>query len=177
MVAAQKYQYQQYAQPNPQPRRRVSEEERRRRVASKAARLMEQEKRERQKRNALIRQKRLARKRMLQRLKLVSFVVLAFGMLAMTVAGYSMVAAAKVAYNSGAKELQNLEAQIVDLEIDVAVATDISSIQEKAAALGMGFPKDYQTVAVSASPDAVTALNGGQSDFGVKDIYASVKGQ
>ena len=47
----------------------------------------------------------------------------------------------------------------------------------KRQALGMGFPKDYQTVAVSASPDAVTALNGGQSDFGVKDIYASVKGQ
>ena len=174
MVAAQNYQYQQYAQPNPQ-HRRVSEEERRRRVAEKAAKLEQQHRREQAKRNALLKQQRQSRALAMRKLGIVGFVMLSFAMLALTVVGYSMVAGAKVAYNAAAAELQELEAQIVDLEIDAAVATDISTVEEKAAALGMGFPKDYQVIAIRKE-GPVTAINNGSSDFGLQDLQASALG-
>ncbi|MDL2225572.1 hypothetical protein LJC20_05180 [Eubacteriales bacterium OttesenSCG-928-M02] len=171
MVAARNYQYQhEYQRPQrrPQPRpQRVTERERQRRVASKAERLLAQQKAQERQRKAAARARYLARQRRLRQARTIAFVCAIFALLMVTLGGYAIVTEARVQLNRGQADLKTQLQAIKELETEAMALTDISVIKQKAEErLNMGLPEDYQVVSVQSQSSAV-ADGGGLSLFDI----------
>lgn len=112
--------------------RRINERERRRRAQAAAQR---------------------ARQEKLLHVGAVAFVGIAFIMLVAVIAGYASVAAAGLELSNMKNTLKTVQAEVEDLRLEVTLATDLQTIQEKAAAMGMGYPDDAQILKMPDTSD------------------------